>query len=69
MAFKNWRDADRRTRHVLDMTPKTSPEFMNPFLRLLVVDERKQCGEGVRKSGRLEICLKSGQHFKTAPIV
>jgi len=24
------------------MTLKTSPEFMNPFLRLLVVDEKKK---------------------------
>jgi hypothetical protein len=42
------------------MTLKMSPEFMNPLLSLIVIDDRKQCGEGVRKHGRLEICLERG---------
>jgi hypothetical protein len=58
--LKNWRDTDRQPRHIVEMTLKTSPELMNALLSLLVVKERKQCGEGMRKNGRLEICLKSG---------
>jgi hypothetical protein len=52
-------DTDHQQRHIVEMTLKTSPKLMNALLILVVVNARKQCGEGMRESVGTEIYLKN----------
>jgi hypothetical protein len=54
-----WRDTDHQPRNIVKITLKISPELMNALLILLVINERKKCGKGMRESVRTEICLKN----------
>jgi hypothetical protein len=57
--LKNWRDTDSQPRNILEMTLKMIPEHMNGLLILLVINERQQCGKGMKKMSGLKFASRT----------